>query len=79
MAKNKQYTDQPRTPDKSFMDTVREIGAAFVGGMEGARRNSANPASEASRAQNRMEERQKKAYGGKAKMMCGGKAKKGKK
>ena len=77
MPKNKQYSDTPRQPDKSFMDTVREIGAAFMGGMEGARRNSANPASEGSRARNRMEERQKKAYGGKAKkMMCGGKAKK---
>lgn len=77
-----------RKADNSLMDTVIEVIDALKGGMAGAARNSANPASEGSRARNRMEERgvigkgyreaEGKAYGGKAKkkMMCGGKAKK---
>lgn len=98
MAKNKDYTNEVRTTDNSFMDTVRQIGSAFMEGMRGSQRASKDPVAESYRAQKRTEQRQKKAmggridkevkrfereqdvknmmYGGKAKMMCGGKAKK---
>lgn len=72
----KQYANETRDADKSFMDTLSEIGTAVIEGFRGAARNSANPASEATRARQRTEQREGKAYGGKAKkkMMCGGKA-----
>jgi len=74
MAKEKQYTNPPRQPDKSFMDVLRELGTAVTEGFRGSQRASENPASEATRAQKRTEQRQGMMYGGKAKMMCGGKA-----
>lgn len=70
----KKYSNETRDADKSFMDTLSEIGTAVMEGFRGAARNSANPASEGSRARNRMEEREGKAYGGRTKKMCGGKA-----
>jgi len=65
-----------RKADSSLMDTVIEVIDAIKGGMAGAARNSANPNKEATRAQQRTKQREGKAYGGRTKMMCGGKAKK---
>ena len=66
MAKEKNYTNQPRQPDKSFMDVIRELGTAVTEGFRGSQRASQNPASEGSRARNRTEQRQGMACGGKA-------------
>lgn len=74
MSKNKEYANAPRDTDKSLMDVLSEIGTAVMEGFRGSQRASQNPASEGSRARNRMEQRQGKAYGGRTKMMCGGKA-----
>jgi len=46
-----------RKADNSLMDTVIEVIDALKGGMAGAARNSANPASEATRARQRTEQR----------------------
>jgi len=85
-AGKKREAKQGKSIPKQIMETAGEVVDAFKGGMSGAARNRANPASEGSRARNRMEERgvisdryreaEGKAYGGKAKkkMMCGGKA-----
>jgi hypothetical protein len=43
-------------------------------GFRGSQRASQDPNKEATRAQKRTEQRQGMMYGGKAKMMCGGKA-----
>ena len=84
MSKNKEYANAPRDTDKSLMDVLSEIGTAVMEGFRGSQRASQNPASEGSRARNRMEQRgvvsdryreaEGKAYGGRTKMMCGGKA-----
>jgi hypothetical protein len=90
MAKNKDYSNTPRDTDKSFMDTLTEIGTAVMEGFRGSQRASQDPNKEAYRAEKRTEQRQKKAYGGRIakenrrfareqdtkNMMCGGKAKK---
>ena len=77
MSKNKDYSTPPRDTDKSLMDTLAEIGTVVMEGFRGSQRASQDPNAEAYRAQKRTEQRQGKAYGGKAKkMMCGGKAKK---
>ena len=76
MAKEKQYTNPPRQPDKSFMDVLRELGTAVTEGFRGSQRASEDPVAESYRAQQRTQQRQGKAYGGRTKMMCGGKAKK---
>ena len=73
-AGKKREAKQGKSVPKQIMETAGEVVEAFKGGMRGAARNSANPASEGSRARNRMEERQGKAYGGRTKMMCGGEA-----
>jgi hypothetical protein len=72
----KQYANETRDTDKSFMDTLTEIGTAVMEGIRGSQRASENPVSESYRAQQRTKQREGKAYGGKAKkkMMCGGKA-----
>ena len=92
--KNGKYTTPTRKADPSLMDTLAEIGTAVIEGFRGSQRASQNPASEGSRARNRMEKKARdaaqqrgvmsdryreaegKAYGGRTKMMCGGKAKK---
>jgi len=84
MSKDKEYSTPVRDTDKSLMDTLAEIGTAVMEGFRGSQRASQNPASEGSRARNRMEKRgvigegyreaEGKAYGGRTKMMCGGKA-----
>jgi len=74
MSKDKEYSTPVRDTDKSLMDTLAEIGTAVMEGFRGSQRASENPASEGSRARNRMEQREGKAYGGRTKMMCGGKA-----
>jgi hypothetical protein len=74
MSKNKEYANAPRDTDKSLMDTLAEIGTAVMEGFRGSQRASQDPNKEATRAQKRTEQRQGMMYGGKAKMMCGGKA-----
>jgi hypothetical protein len=76
MSKNKEYANAPRDTDKSLMDTLAEIGTAVMEGFRGSQRASENPVSESYRAQQRTKQREGKAYGGRTKMMCGGKGKK---
>ena len=73
-AGKKRAAKQGKSIPVQIMETAGEVVDEFKAGMRGAARNSANPASEASRAQNRMEQREGKAYGGRTKKMCGGKA-----
>lgn len=74
MSKNKEYANSTRDTDKSLMDTLAEIGTAVMEGFRGSQRASQDPNKEATRAQKRTEQRQGMAYGGRSKMMCGGKA-----
>jgi len=57
----KEYANETRDTDKSLMDTLSEIGTAVMEGFRGAARNRANPASEGSRARNRMEKKARDA------------------
>jgi len=74
MSKNKEYANAPRDTDKSLMDTLAEIGTAVMEGFRGSQRASEDPVAESYRAQQRTKQREGKAYGGRTKMMCGGKA-----
>ena len=74
MAKDKEYSTPVRDTDKSLMDTLAEIGTAVMEGFRGSQRASQDPNAEAYRAEQRTQQRQGKAYGGRTKMMCGGKA-----
>jgi hypothetical protein len=71
-AGKKREAKQGKSIPKQIMETAGEVADAFVGGMRGSQRASENPMSESYRAQ----QRQGKAYGGRTKMMCGGKGKK---